>query len=546
MASTSRQSTRRLKVNGSSIEDRFEEDGGDEASASHLVSFLTGYDTSRTGRDVDEDEDESEDDRKDGEKSEDEEDDYEDPDEDGEIDLTPSKRNRTGLVGLPSSGRSTPRSNRSTPVKRKQTPMTGGMGGDGVASDEYGYIKTSRADAYFLSHSKSSRTSGNSYSSLVRPLSQATYESHASSARSKGKSKASIESLLAFHALKFDQWELELEEGFNLLLYGYGSKRRLINRFVKDRLAYRGHCVVVNGHFPQLGIRDILNQIDDTLGVSQNIPVPPLATSPLDRSAHRIYSYFLPPEALSSTHGSQYPTADAPLYLVIHNIDSPTLRTPRSLAILSLLACCPRIHLLASFDHIHTPLLFSTTMNDTPPHHYETGSFTGTPSPERGFNWLYHNSTTYDDYDLELTYQRLTSKAALGGISSSSVTGISEEGALQILRSVPPMALRLLKLLLSKQLASLPPEPRFHVAHPASQTSPSFAIDNDILQRLAREKFIAREEERYNALMGEFKDHGMVVEAQADAEGRTGRWVWVPLGKAAIERILETMHETEV
>ena len=46
--------------------------------------------------------------------------------------------------------------------------------------------------------------------------------------------------------------------------------------------------------------------------------------------------------------------------------------------------------------------------------------------------------------------------------------------------------------------------------------------------------------------MGEFKDHGLVVEAGTDGEGRTGRWVWVPLGKAAIERVMETLEEVEV
>ena len=536
MASGSRTAARGSRRNGASP-NGFEEDG-DEASASHLVSFLTGYDKARVEQ---EDDEEGSDEAEGGPEDASDEEEYEDPDEDANI--TPTKRARTGLVGLPSSDRSTPRSGKSTP--KRKTPRKSKTPKDPTAPEEYGFIKTSRADAYFLSHSKASKTSGNSYSSLVRPLSQATYESHASSSRSKGKAKAQVDGLLAYQEKKFEQWELELEEGFNILLYGYGSKRRLINRFVTRTLSRVGHCVVVNGHFPHLGIRDVLSQIEDTLGIPQDILVPAAAITPLDRSAYRIYSYFVLPDSLFKALRDQA-VSGKPLYLVVHNIDSPTLRTPRSLAILSLLACCPRIHLIASFDHVHAPLLFSTTQNNTPPHTYGAGSFDGTPQPGRGFNWLYHNATTYDDYDLELTYQRLTSKAALGGISSSAVSGISEEGAGQILRSVPPMALRLLKLLLTRQLASLPADPKSHVGHPAAQVAPVFAIDNDLLQRMSREKFIAREEERYNALMGEFKDHGLVVEALADGEGRTGRWIWVPLGKAATERVLETMHETEI
>jgi len=185
-------------------------------------------------------------------------------------------------------------------------------------------------------------------------------------------------------------------------------------------------------------------------------------------------------------------------------------------------------------------------MANTPPHAYQAEEWAGTPQATRGFHWIYHNATTYDDYDLELAYQRLSASNTLAGLASSSTGGISEEGALQILRSVPPMASRLIKLLMEKQIASLSPNPASHVAYPANQTAPAFAIDNDILQTLSREKFIAREEERYNALMGEFKDHGLVVDAVMDSEGKTGRWLWIPLGKAAVERVLETMKEVEV
>ncbi len=535
-ASRSRLSKR---ARASEHEDSNDDDGDPKASASHLVSFLTGYDD-RASEDGDEDGEDGEGgDAEDDDSEEDE--DEEDPDADANV--TPTKRAKQGLVG--SAGRNTPRSTpgkaRKTPTPRKAKRLTVAAEADGP-----GFIRPSKSDAYFLSHSRSSRTSGNSYSTLVKPLSQAQYESYASSARSKGKSKAIVRDLQDRLARRFPQWELELEDGFNLLLYGFGSKRRLLNRFVTERLSKCGHCVVVNGHFPQMSIREVLSQIEDALSIPQDIPVPPFSTTPLDRAVHRIYAYFLPSSALPTAKRKAQSTASAPLYLVINNIDSPTLRTPRSLAVLSLLASSPNIHLIASFDHLHAPLLFSTTLTNTPPHAFPDGSWTGAPPPSRGFNWVYHNATTYDDYDLELTYQRLSASSSLGGITSSSPGGISEQGALQIIRSVPPMALRLLKLLLTKQIAGLPPQPFHHTAHPGAAVAPVFAIDNDSLQTLSREKFIAREEERYNALMGEFKDHGLVVEAGIDGEGRTGRWVWVPLGKAAIERVLETMGEVEV
>lgn len=77
------------------------------------------------------------------------------------------------------------------------------------------------------------------------------------------------------------------------------------------------------------------------------------------------------------------------------------------------------------------------------------------------------------------------------------------------------------------------------------------------MNKTAKDKFIATEDERFEAFIGEYKDHGLVAEASVAnevdenhdgtvAEGRKeGRWFWVPLGKAAIERILQSMEDIE-
>ncbi|KAI9635849.1 DNA replication origin binding protein [Dioszegia hungarica] len=525
------------------IEESPEEPEENEQSASHLVSFLTGYDNRGDDREGSSDGEQHNEAGSDAAEDQYDEDVDDEDDRDEEEGGTPIKKSKHGLVGTANergssrgtaSPRSTPRKRATTRKKVAATPL--------IQEGEPGFVRPSKADAYFSAHARSARTSGNSYSALVKPLTQAEYELYAGAARSKReRSQAVVDGLLDDLVKRFEQWEVELEEGFNLLMYGFGSKRRLLNRFVTERLCRKGHCVVVNGHFPGLGIRDVLSQIEDTLAVPQDIPVPATAATPLERSAHRLYAYLIPPAAIPSAKRKTTQVSDKDLYLVIHNIDAPSLRTPRSLAILSLLASSPRIHLITSFDHLHTPLLFSSSIAKSPPHLYAPGSWTGAPPSSRGFNWLYHNLTTYDDYDLELSYQRLSASSTLSGLSSGTSGGISEEGALQILRSVPTMGLRLLTLLLSKQLASLPPNPSSHTAYPANPVAPVFGIENDILAKLAKEKFIAREDERYAALMGEFKDHGLVVEALLDAEGRQGRWVWIPLGKAALERVIQEM-----
>ncbi|WWC85931.1 uncharacterized protein L201_000801 [Kwoniella dendrophila CBS 6074] len=531
----------------------------DEPSASHLVSFLTGYadhhssgsssgeEGDHDGFDIPSEEDDEDVDDVDGE-------------EDDDLDGTPTKRAKTGLIGTstPNSRKGTPKKKkvggsktptpRKTPNKRKLDPLeisekNGAIGEEGGEGE--GIIRISKSDQYFQFQSRTSKTSGNSYSLLAKPLSQKQYDQYTALS---SKARENINPPENFEE-RYDQWELELDNGFNLFFYGFGSKFKAINRFLDKRLLKKGNLVVVNGHFPQLSIRDILNSIEDNLSVPQNIKLPKSLlnnATPLERSAYRIYSYFLPPNSIPTSKKRDYPTSKNDLYLIIHNLDSPTLRKPQAIATLSLLASSPRIHIIASFDHLHTPLLFSPSLNNTPPHKYEIGDWSGNIPNERGFNWIYHNVTTYAPYTLELSYLKLSASASHLSLSTSTANGISEEGVLQILKSVPPMAARLLKLLLTRQLSNLPPDPKHHIAYPINQISPIFAVDNDILQSLAKEKFIAREEERYDALIGEYRDHGLVVEAALDNEGRTGRWVWVPLGKAAIERVLETMKEVEV
>ncbi|WVQ80306.1 hypothetical protein IAT38_002411 [Cryptococcus sp. DSM 104549] len=541
--------------------DHADSDGDDN----HLVSFLTGYadhhpssasGSSASGSDA-------------GDPSSDEEPAGEDPDDDAPG--AGGDRRRFGLVGS-----ATPRSARTTPKKRKDkdkggtpksarsTPRgTPRKGKEGVDDPTVGFIRPTKADEYFHLASRSGKTSNNAYSLLAEPLSRKSFERYLAASSA---ARAGILPPEEF-APRYAQWQAELGEGFNLLFYGFGSKRLALNAFAREALAGLGHVVVVNGHFPGFTIRDLLNEVEDALGVPGGIEVPPGCGTPAERLAHRIYAHFLPKEAIPVRKRREWPTASAPLYLVIHNIDAPSLRTPKSLALLALLTSSPRIHLIASFDHLHTPLLFSGEMAYSPAHEYEVGGWAGVPLPGRGFNWAEHNLTTYAPYTLEVSYLRMSSLAptANGGAGGAGgAGGVSEEGALQVLASVTTNAKKLLKLILSSQLSSLPASPLYHTAYPAPAPggpAPVFAVEAELLKKRAKDKFVALEGTRFEALLGEFRDHGMVVEAGVqvgEGEGgaggggagagvgagvKEGRWIWVPLGKAAVERVLKSLED---
>lgn len=61
-------------------------------------------------------------------------------------------------------------------------------------------------------------------------------------------------------------------------------------------------------------------------------------------------------DILSFLHGPQSEDKDCFICLVVHNIDGPALRDPESQQTLARLASCSHIRIVASIDHVNSPL----------------------------------------------------------------------------------------------------------------------------------------------------------------------------------------------
>ncbi|KAJ9126049.1 hypothetical protein QFC24_002321 [Naganishia onofrii] len=586
--------------NGSTQERLNAEYGLDEEDG---ISGRAGYGQLGTDReegddwegDADHDEEEEEEDDEDGEDGE-RGDDYDSP--------LATPRSKRGLVGssTPRSSTSVNRSPAVSSVARSKTNKTGRtprqqqqqrrkMPAWMIDPSLPGFVRPTAADAYFLAASRPKRKRveeeplaevkaagpgdeeealfGTPHRSGKRPAMQgapggAVVVKHAEQLltpqnRCKG--------LQTYHRSQYADWaSLLLSAQHNLIFFGHGSKREMLQEFMVSTLQPHGHCITINGLYPGLKIRDVLVEIAMAFPGVEQCPVPDLLTRGIDKLAQKIYTYFLPatvvPSVTSSKSSKQektpaFETSSKPLFLLLHNIDGPGIRNERSLEILSLFASCPGIYLITSFDHVHTPILFSTTLNNTPKHQYKQGGWTGMPPPTRGFNWAWIQTSTYAPYTLEMEFVRqhaayagkvLAGDQDLSGTHGGGSSGdVTEEGALRILASVPPMAKRLFKLLATKQLAAIPADPRLMKAFPVATAAaaPPFAIDSEILQAFAKDKFIAREEERFNTQLMEYKDHGVIVEHAMDAEGRSGRWLWTPFSKEVLGRIVNTLQDVE-
>ena len=119
-----------------------------------------------------------------------------------------------------------------------------------------------------------------------------------------------LKSLCAKSRKQFKKWKYLMSQDFNLVLYGLGSKRALLNEFHQE-LLNNNDALVVNGYFPSISIKQVLSSIiNDILELKSNIG------ASLAEQADCIMK--------------AYNSMADDLYLVVHNIDGPMLRNESS------------------------------------------------------------------------------------------------------------------------------------------------------------------------------------------------------------------------
>lgn len=407
-------------------------------------------------------------------------------------------------------------------------------------------ISQTSFDAYFSHAASRSQTSSNVFSALVPPLSQEEYIegiqlAHASTSKPLSIRPGLLEADQSRTQL-FARFLIELNEGFNLLLYGVGSKRQTLDRFARESCAKVGHVVVANAFKPDFTLKELFTSIEKIPGLVS------VGTSiTVENHAKRI------DEALAQ------PTQKRHLYLIIHNIDAVPLRSQRAKSCLALLAMNPRIHIAASIDHINAPLLWSSSeCAARKPELASSQSHNSSANPKRGFAWLWHDLTTLEPYDAELAYadrssisgahtgsHRKVSEAALLAAQSAG-TAMSETAALHILASVTQRAKKLFILMATRQMESIQESAGTDGSNAKASAAGTsdlqqHGIGYDTLFNAARDNFIATNDTALRALLGEFRDHGLVVSAQAGAG--SGEILWIPVRKERLSNILQSMEE---
>ncbi|XP_073972099.1 origin recognition complex subunit 2 [Rhodnius prolixus] len=262
------------------------------------------------------------------------------------------------------------------------------------------------------------------------------------------KHEKAINELNLENEAMFSRWLLSMNEGFNILVYGVGSKKKLLNVFHRQFLS-RCYVAVINGYFPGLVLKDILDCITNDVLKLRSIPSQP----------HDIVELI----------GTKLRNRNNRLFLLVHNIDGAALRCDKIQSVLAHLASNPNIHLLATLDHINSPLLWDQNKLSL-------------------FNFTWEDGTSFLPYSDETSYESSLMVQQSGGIALA--------GLKNIFKSLNTNSRKIFKLLLEHQLED------------KSNKSQGMLFSD--LYRECRNSFLVSSDLALRTQLTEFFDHQLV------------------------------------
>ncbi|XP_052900638.1 origin recognition complex subunit 2 [Anopheles moucheti] len=214
-------------------------------------------------------------------------------------------------------------------------------GASNKATSDMQYIVES--DNYFSAFSGAkSVTSDHTLDRLNTPrLAQDVLHRLLQATNASSRHASAIQDMLTEYEQQFDRWLFLLDEGFSVLMYGVGSKRSLLQTFHHKMLADRP-VLVVNGFFPGLTVKDVLDAVANDLLDLQ-----------LQTSVHH--------EAIDEIEHELSLQPDLHVFLLVHNLDGIAMRGDRMQTTMCRLASIPNVHLVATIDHINAPLLWDAS-----------------------------------------------------------------------------------------------------------------------------------------------------------------------------------------
>lgn len=289
-----------------------------------------------------------------------------------------------------------------------------------------------------------------------------------------------------YHKLQnfFDKWMFQLRNGFNILLYGLGSKRVLLDQFRSTKLTFHLQ-VVVNGFFPSLTIKDVLNIITDEVLMHDG------SFKSVSDQCNYIKQAFANDKDLEE------------LFVIVHNIDGCMLRSKKNQTILSLLAEIEAIHIIASIDHINAPLIWN---------HTQLGRF----------NWCWCDVTSFEPYEEETSYENSLLVQHTGALALTSLV--------HVFRSLTPNARGIFILIAQHQLEE-------------KDNNNYIGLSFRSCYSKCREQFLVNSDSTLKTQLIEFRDHKLIT----SRKGSDGvEYLFIPVDSATLRQFIDDRQNNNI
>ncbi|XP_062159823.1 origin of replication complex subunit 2 [Alnus glutinosa] len=309
------------------------------------------------------------------------------------------------------------------------------------------------------------------------------------------KHEKEVVALVNSYRSLFPKWVFDLRCGFGLLMYGFGSKKALIEDFASTSLTEYS-VFVINGYLQSINIKQVAISLAEVLW--DQLKTKRATSSGNLPKVEQPFSSRSMDDLLAFLNGSDAQDKDCFICLAIHNIDGPGLRDSETQQYLGQIAACSCIRVVASIDHVNAPLLWDKKMVHTQ------------------FNWFWYHVPTFAPYRVEGMFSPLI--LAHGNTTQSAKT------AAIVLQSLTPNAQSVFRVLAEYQLA-----------HPDEEGMPI-----NSLYTICRERFLVSSQVTLNSHLTEFKDHEL-VKTKRHSDGQD--CLHIPLLTEALEKLLVEIRQ---
>lgn len=337
--------------------------------------------------------------------------------------------------------------------------------------------------------------------------------------------KRKRDKLYELHYKMFPQYWFELTQGFTLVFYGIGSKRKFLEKFTVDYLSpklkqiqlyldddqmhlpsgtkneYIGvPCIVVNGYNPTCSYRDVFKDISKLLFPEQ-----------LSSNETKYWGNHVSLQVAKMIEFYETQPHDIKLILVIHNIDGPSVRKDAFQTMLSSLAVIKQISIVASADHIYAPVLWDNKKS-------------------QNYNFIFHDVTNYEPYSVESSFQDVMKMG-------KKENTIGAEGAKYVLESLTINSKKLFKVLVETQITKMESNGNGKPVPAMKRSSLHSGLEFKQLAQRCAQEFIASNDISLRTMLREFIEHNMTNISKTS--GGT-EYVWIPYNYSELNKLKDT------